>query len=196
MSALDTQIAGSHYKKYKIQPMEYSMANGLDACQHTAIKYITRFRDKGGIEDLEKAKHCIDMLIEFERKAALPNSFDKEWVPYRACDPLPGPGSVVDTIDADGHVTLNRVLGEFSWAGVTGYRVYFEEPRKKAPPSVPKLSPDESAPMAATHWSPSDNWWVAKDTDGGYSKWGGVGWFPIASYRVTIDWVSQLHPIG
>lgn len=69
MSALDTQVAGEHYKKYKIQPMEYSMANGLDACQHTAIKYITRFRDKGGIEDLEKAKHCIDMLIEFERKA-------------------------------------------------------------------------------------------------------------------------------
>lgn len=67
MSALDVQVGGDHYKKYKIQPMEYSMANGLDACQHTAIKYITRFRDKGGIADLEKAKHCIDMLIEFER---------------------------------------------------------------------------------------------------------------------------------
>jgi hypothetical protein len=69
MSALDVQVGGDHYKKYKIQPMEYSMANGLDACQHTAIKYITRFRDKGGIADLEKAKHCIDLLIEFERKA-------------------------------------------------------------------------------------------------------------------------------
>lgn len=69
MSALDVQVGGNHYKKYKIQPMEYSMANGLDACQHTAIKYVTRFRDKGGIADLEKAKHCIDLLIEFERKA-------------------------------------------------------------------------------------------------------------------------------
>jgi TATA-binding protein-associated factor Taf7 len=68
-SALDTQVGGDHYKKLKIQPMEYSMANGLDACQHTAIKYITRFRDKGGVADLEKAKHCIDMLIEFERRA-------------------------------------------------------------------------------------------------------------------------------
>lgn len=68
MSALDTQIGGGHYKGMKIQPMEYSMANGLDACQHTAIKYISRFRDKGGIQDLEKAKHCIDMLIEFEQK--------------------------------------------------------------------------------------------------------------------------------
>ena len=45
MSALDTQIGGSHYAKLAIQPMEYSMANKLDACQHTAIKYVTRFRD-------------------------------------------------------------------------------------------------------------------------------------------------------
>ena len=66
MSALDIQIGGGHYKDMKIQPMEYSMANGLDACQHTAIKYISRFRAKGGIQDLEKAKHCIDMLIQFE----------------------------------------------------------------------------------------------------------------------------------
>lgn len=65
-SALDVQEGGDHYKKLKIQPMEYSMANSLDACQHTIIKYVTRFRDKGGIEDLRKAKHCIDMLIEFE----------------------------------------------------------------------------------------------------------------------------------
>lgn len=68
MSALDRQIGGNHYKKLAIQPMEYSMANGLDACQHTVVKYVTRFRDKGGIADLEKAKHCIDMLIEFEQR--------------------------------------------------------------------------------------------------------------------------------
>jgi hypothetical protein len=64
--ALDVQIGGGHYKDMAIQPMEYSMKNGLDACQHTAIKYISRFRAKGGIEDLKKAKHVIDMLIEFE----------------------------------------------------------------------------------------------------------------------------------
>lgn len=64
---LNLQVGGDHYKDMKIQPMEYSMANGLDACQHTAIKYISRFRHKNGIEDLEKAKHCIDMLIDFEK---------------------------------------------------------------------------------------------------------------------------------
>lgn len=63
----DTQVGGDHYAKMAIQPMEYSMANGLDALQHTIIKYVSRFRDKNGIQDLEKARHCIDMLIQFEK---------------------------------------------------------------------------------------------------------------------------------
>ena len=60
----ETQVGGDHYKKLAIQPMEYSMRNGLDPMQHTAIKYVTRFRDKDGLKDLEKARHCLDMLIE------------------------------------------------------------------------------------------------------------------------------------
>ena len=78
-SALDVQIGGSHYKDMAIQPMEYSMANKLDACQHTAIKYVTRFREKGGIQDLEKAIHVIQMLIEFERKAVKPLTWPVVW---------------------------------------------------------------------------------------------------------------------
>jgi len=66
---LSTQIGGDHYTKLAIQPMQYSMKNGLDPLQHTIIKYVTRFRDKAGIEDLEKAKHCIDMLIEYEKES-------------------------------------------------------------------------------------------------------------------------------
>lgn len=66
MGSLDKQEGGSHYKDLPIQPMEYSMKNGLDALQHSAVKYVTRFRHKGGIEDLRKAIHCIEMLIEFE----------------------------------------------------------------------------------------------------------------------------------
>ena len=68
VKATDKQIGGDHYTKLAIQPMRYSMENGLDALQHTIIKYVTRFRDKAGIEDLEKAKHCIDMLIEYEKE--------------------------------------------------------------------------------------------------------------------------------
>lgn len=64
--AWSRQEAGSHYTDMAIQPFEYSMKNKLDPLQHTAIKYITRFRQKGGIEDLKKAIHCVEMLMEFE----------------------------------------------------------------------------------------------------------------------------------
>ena len=67
-TAESNQVGGNHYQKLKIQPMRYSMENGLDACQHTIIKYVTRFRDKNGIQDLEKAKHTIDLLIQFEKE--------------------------------------------------------------------------------------------------------------------------------
>lgn len=66
--SLSTQIGGNHYTKLKIQPMEYSMANGLNACQHTIIKYVTRYRDKNGLEDLMKAAHTLQILIEIEQK--------------------------------------------------------------------------------------------------------------------------------
>lgn len=66
MSALDVQIGGGHYKDLAIQPIEYCMKNKLDHCQSNVIKYVTRFRGKNGLEDLKKAKHYIDLLMEFE----------------------------------------------------------------------------------------------------------------------------------
>lgn len=66
MSSLNIQVGGGHYKKYKIQPVEYAMANGLNYCQANAVKYVTRYKDKGGIEDLKKAIHNIEILIELE----------------------------------------------------------------------------------------------------------------------------------
>lgn len=67
-SALDVQIGGDHYKSLKIQPIEYILANGLGFCEGNVVKYVTRWRDKGGIQDLEKIKHFIDILIEEEQK--------------------------------------------------------------------------------------------------------------------------------
>ncbi len=64
--ARQAQVDGDHYRKLPIQPFDYSMANGLDPLQHTIVKYVTRFRDKNGVVDLEKAKHCIDLLIAHE----------------------------------------------------------------------------------------------------------------------------------
>jgi len=68
MSATGSQVGGEHYMNLAIQPMEYSVANNLGPCEHTAIKYLTRWREKGGYVDLEKAKHCIDLLIELDTK--------------------------------------------------------------------------------------------------------------------------------
>lgn len=67
MSALDTQVGGSHYKNLGEQPMAFSMRLGLNACQHTAIKYVTRYEDKGTpLKDLNKAIHCIELQQELE----------------------------------------------------------------------------------------------------------------------------------
>lgn len=62
--ALDVQIGGNHYKSMKIQPVEFALANNLDFCQGSAIKYILRHAEKGGKQDLEKAKHFIDLMIQ------------------------------------------------------------------------------------------------------------------------------------
>jgi hypothetical protein len=66
MSALDTQVGGDHYKKLKIQPVEYMHANGIPFIEGCIIKYASRWRDKGGIADLEKIKHFAQLLIDLE----------------------------------------------------------------------------------------------------------------------------------
>lgn len=65
---LDVQVAGDHYKTLKIQPIEYIHANNIPFAEGSAIKYLTRWRSKGGIKDLEKARHFIDLLIELETR--------------------------------------------------------------------------------------------------------------------------------
>lgn len=67
-AALATQVGGAHYKDCKIQPIEFIHANGLGFCEGNVVKYITRWRAKGGVADLKKARHYIDLLIELESK--------------------------------------------------------------------------------------------------------------------------------
>jgi len=62
----EVQIGGNHYKKLKIQPTEFIHANEIPFIEGNIIKYVIRHRDKNGIEDLKKAKHYIDLLIQFE----------------------------------------------------------------------------------------------------------------------------------
>jgi hypothetical protein len=65
-SALDKQVSGSHYKDKAIQPIIYIHANNLGFCEGNVVKYVTRWKEKNGIADLEKAKHYIELLIEME----------------------------------------------------------------------------------------------------------------------------------
>ena len=65
-SALNKQIDGSHYKDMTIQPIIYIYANKIPFIEGNIIKYVSRWKNKNGIKDLEKARHLIDMLIEFE----------------------------------------------------------------------------------------------------------------------------------
>lgn len=66
MKADDKQISGTHYKEMSIQPWTYVHANNLGYFEGSAIKYITRWRNKGGIADIQKAIHFLEKLIELE----------------------------------------------------------------------------------------------------------------------------------
>jgi len=68
MKAIKQQVGGDHYSKLAIQPVEYINKNNLTYLQGNVIKYVTRYKDKNGVEDLQKAKHYIDLLIELEDK--------------------------------------------------------------------------------------------------------------------------------
>jgi len=60
------QVGGDHYSKMAIEPIEFIVQNGLGYIEGNVIKYISRYKNKNGLEDLKKARHYIDMLIEQE----------------------------------------------------------------------------------------------------------------------------------
>lgn len=68
IDARDTQVGGDHYAKHAIQPWDIWETYGLNAFEGAVIKYLLRHRDKGGVEDLKKARHTLDRLIEIEEK--------------------------------------------------------------------------------------------------------------------------------
>lgn len=64
ITANDTQIGGDHYKKKVLQPWDVIIAWKMGYLDGNALKYLARFSDKGGVEDLKKARHYLDKLIE------------------------------------------------------------------------------------------------------------------------------------
>jgi hypothetical protein len=73
-SALDKQESGNHYKDKGIQPIVYIHANNLGFCEGNVVKYVTRWRDKGGEADLRKAIHYLELLIELETGQSRPHA--------------------------------------------------------------------------------------------------------------------------
>lgn len=63
--ALKKQVGGDHYKT-TIQPVEYIHANDIGFCEGNVIKYVSRWKKKNGLADLEKAKHYLELLIQLE----------------------------------------------------------------------------------------------------------------------------------
>ena len=66
MKPTTSQVGGDHYKKLAIQPAEYCQRNQLNFCESCVVKYVTRHREKNGKEDIQKAIHFLNLLIEFE----------------------------------------------------------------------------------------------------------------------------------
>ena len=64
VSFLEIQVGGDHYRKFKIQPIEYILKNKLGFIEGAVIQYVTRWKGKNGVEDLKKARHLLDVYIE------------------------------------------------------------------------------------------------------------------------------------
>lgn len=64
--ALENQVGGSHYKSYVIQPIEFIHKNNIPFIEGCIVKYAIRWRDKGGVKDLDKIIHYANLLKELE----------------------------------------------------------------------------------------------------------------------------------
>lgn len=70
-SANEIQIGGDHYKSQAIQPWDFIVANNMGFLDGNVVKYVARYKQKNGLQDLEKARHYLDKLIEVEKAKGL-----------------------------------------------------------------------------------------------------------------------------
>ncbi len=76
-TAMDRQVGGNHYKNLVIQPIEYCQRNQLNYCESNVVKYVTRHKFKNGAEDIRKAIHNLELLLQME----YPEAVKKESAP-------------------------------------------------------------------------------------------------------------------
>jgi len=124
MSANETQVGGDHYKSKAIQPWDYIASNNLGYLEGCIIKYISRHRDKGGLEDLQKAQHFLAKLIEIEvdrnpqvnrgqqLKELLPGI--KELFGMEYAKPLITPQAELNKLEEKAHKASQKMVMEFT----------------------------------------------------------------------------------
>lgn len=78
MGSTSEQVGGSHYKDMIIQPIDFIVVNDIPYREANVIKYVVRHARKNGVEDLRKAQHYIDMLIEEYVNGPQPIEFTNE----------------------------------------------------------------------------------------------------------------------
>jgi hypothetical protein len=88
MSASTEQVGGAHYKDFKIQPAEFIHANGIGFLEGNAIKYVCRHRAKGGRQDIEKAIHYLQLLLEWGYKSTPADTPLADLLYHGCCNPM------------------------------------------------------------------------------------------------------------
>lgn len=136
-SAMDTQVGGNHYKTMNIQVVEFAHANSLGYLQGNVIKYICRYKLKGGIEDLKKAKHYVELLIDLEGT--------KEEVEYTAGEVVPKHVDTIPVVDHSRHAFLyekGKQLMLRSWSKGEIHTKLHEINNRSGPQTIPGAEVD------------------------------------------------------
>lgn len=121
MKANESQVGGGHYKAKAIQPWDYITSNNLGYLEGNIVKYVSRWKDKGGIQDLEKARHYLYKLIEIQ--SAEPETgadkTDEGWIEWKGGEcPVPI-GTFMDIRLRDGSVFQRQVVtNELRWSSI------------------------------------------------------------------------------
>ena len=109
------QEGGSHYIGYKIQPIEFIHKNGLGFIQGNIIKYVVRYKEKGGLEDLMKARHYLDMLINEE--SCIKKEGEIMTIDWQPIETIPKTGEEVLVC----YTLQNNVMELVRWSTIHGY---------------------------------------------------------------------------
>jgi len=151
-SSLAIQIGGDHYKGVEIQPVEFSEINQLSFCEGNVVKYLLRYSKKNGLEDIDKAKHYIQLLEDLTAKSKwgdgagpryghLPIPLSKLWESWPDTHPMAK--SIIEIICGWRHVEYGQPR-QFRQLGLAKFLIE----------DLSKEVGELAIPTNACHWEP------------------------------------------